>query len=46
MGANIGIGLDYELKNDLWFEAGLDYHSKFSKGKDFLVTRVGLIFGF
>jgi hypothetical protein len=46
MGANIGVGLDYELNNDLFLEVGCDYHSKFSDDMDFLVTRAGLIFRF
>ena len=46
MGANIGVGFDYELNNDLFFEVGCDYHSKFGNDMDFLVTRVGLIFRF
>ena len=46
MGANVGVGVDYELNNALLFEVGTDYHSVFGNDMDFLVTRVGVIFRF
>lgn len=45
-GANLGIGLDYDLNHFLTLEVGADYHSLFNQDLKFTQTHLGVIFRF
>jgi hypothetical protein len=46
LGANLGVGINYEYNNFLTFEMGIDYHSIFRENIQFLHAHAGVIFRF
>jgi hypothetical protein len=45
-GANIGLGINYELNSRVNFEIGADYHAMFSNNTQFIQNHIGVVFRF